>query len=238
MEPGGFMASSMLHFHKRGMSTLIGNFRKFAGAAVSAALVVSAPLAGLAALPSPASAQAVGDLDRAVGALRAIGTMQADFQQTDRNGQRMAGKLTIKRPGKIRFQYQPGVPLLIVGNGKALTMVDYEVRQVQRWPIGNSPLGALLDPTRDVKRFGTLQPAVDPNIVSIEVRDGKHPEYGVITLIFARKPSAPGGLELTSWVALDSQNRRTTIRLANQRYGMDVPDSAFRYVDPRQTGRR
>jgi outer membrane lipoprotein-sorting protein len=39
-------------------------------------------------------------------------------------------------------------------------------------------------------------------------------------------------------VALDSQNRRTTIRLANQRYGMDVPDSAFRYVDPRQTGRR
>lgn len=216
---------------------MIEQFRNSLSAAASAALVVSAPLAiGLPA--TPAAAQAETDLDRAVTALRAITTMQADFLQTDRNGQRAAGKLTIKRPGKIRFQYQPGVPMLIVGDGKALTLIDYEVRQVQRWPIGNSPLGALLDPSRDVKRFGTLQPAADPNIVSIEVRDRSHPEYGVITLIFARKPGAPGGLELVSWVALDSQNRRTTIRLANQRYGMDVPDSAFRYVDPRQTGRR
>jgi len=228
------------------MSTLIEQFRTSLGAAVSAALVVSAPLALPVAMIAPAAPaaaqaqndQAQNDLDRAVAALRAIGTMQADFQQTDRNGQRAAGKLTIKRPGKIRFQYQPGVPMLIVGDGKALTLVDYEVRQVQRWPIGNSPLGALLDPTRDVKRFGTLQPSSDPNVVSIEVRDRSHPEYGVITLIFARKAGAPGGLELVSWVALDSQNRRTTIRLANQRYGMDVPDNVFRYVDPRQTGRR
>lgn len=219
------------------MSTLIGLFRKATRAAVSAALVVSAPVAVIA-LPEPALAQPTSDLDQAVAALRAITTMQADFQQTDRNGQRVGGKLTIKRPGKIRFQYQPGVPLLIVGDGKALTMVDYEVRQVQRWPIGNSPLGALLDPTRDVKRFGTLQPSLDPNIVSIEVRDRKHPEYGVITLIFARRAGAPAGLELTSWVALDSQNRRTTIRLANQHYGVDVSDNIFRYVDPRQTGRR
>ncbi|HEY6868610.1 MAG TPA: outer membrane lipoprotein carrier protein LolA, partial [Novosphingobium sp.] len=97
---------------------------------------------------------------------------------------------------------------------------------------------ALLDPTRDVKRYATLQPVTDPRIVSIEIRDRSHPEYGVITLIFARKATVPGGLELTSWVALDSQNRRTTIRLANQRYGMDVADSAFRYTDPRPTGRR
>ena len=150
----------------------------------------------------------------------------------------MAGTLTIKRPGKMRFQYQPGVPLLIVADGNALTMVDYEVRQVQRWPIKNSPLGALLDPTRDVKKFGTLQPTTDPGIVSIEVRDRSHPEYGVITLIFNRKAGAPGGLELVGWVALDSQSRRTTIRLSNQRYGMPVADNMFRYNDPRGTPRR
>lgn len=211
--------------------------RNATGAALSAALLVSAPLAVMAPA-APALAQSPGDLDMAVGALRAITTMQADFLQTDRNGQRIAGRLTLKRPGKIRFQYQPGVPLLIVGDGKALTMIDYEVRQVQRWPIGNSPLGALLDPNRDVKKFGTLQPTNDPAIVSIEVRDRSHPEYGVITLIFQRKASAPGGLELVSWVALDSQNRRTTIRLANQRYGMAVEDKSFRYVDPRAAGRR
>ena len=47
-----------------------------------------------------------------------------------------------------------------------------------------------------------------------------------------RKPGAPGGLELNSWVALDAQNKRTTVRLSNQRYGVPVPDSAFSYVDP------
>ncbi|MDE2595357.1 MAG: outer membrane lipoprotein carrier protein LolA [Sphingomonadales bacterium] len=217
--------------------------RKLAGAALCAALVVSAPGATLAqapaaAAPSPAPAAAVTDLDRAVTALRGITTMRADFNQTDRNGQHVNGVLTIKRPGKIRFQYAPGVPMLIVSDGRALTLVDYEVRQVQRWPIGNSPLGALLDPNRDVKRFGTLQPTTDPNVVSIEVRDRSHAEYGVITLIFVRKASAPGGLELVAWVALDSQNKRTTIRLSNQQYGMAVADSAFSYNDPRRPARR
>ncbi len=216
------------------MNNLIRKLRNSAGAALCAALVVSGSGAALVgSAPVAAQAPATGDLDRAVEALRAIATMQADFLQTDRAGRSVSGKLTLKRPGRIRFEYQKGVPMLIVGDGRALTMVDYEVRQVQRWPIRNSPLGALLDPTRDVKRFGTLQPSTDPKVVVLEVRDRTHPEYGVITLIFLRKPSAPGGLELTSWVALDSQNQRTTIRLANQRYGMDVPDRAFRFVDPR-----
>jgi exodeoxyribonuclease-3 len=105
------------------------------------------------------------------------------------------------------------VPLLIVGDGKALTMIDYQVRQVQRWPIGNSPLGALLNPSKDVARFAKLLPTADSNVISLQVRDPKHPEYGTITMIFVRNGAAPGGLQLDSWVALDSQNKRTTIRL-------------------------
>jgi len=216
-------------------------YRKLAGAALCAALAVSAPLATAPVLaqgqpqqPTPAA----GDLVRAVAALRGISTLRADFTQTDRNGQRLSGVLTLKNPGKIRFQYQQGVPLLIVSDGKALTMVDYEVRQVQRWPISNSPLGALLDPKRDVSRFGRLQVTGDPNVIAIEVRDAKHPEYGVITLVFVRDSASPGGLRLTSWVALDSQNRRTTIRLANHQYGVAVADNAFRFNDPRPASRR
>ena len=219
------------------MTRLITPFRHFASAAVSAALVVSVPFALTA--PAAAQTQAVApELARAVAALRGISTLKADFTQTDRNGQRLTGVLTLKRPGRIRFQYAPGIPFLIVADGNALTMVDYEVRQVQRWPIKNSPLGALLDPTRDVARFGSLQPTNDPGVISIEVRDRSHPEYGVITMIFVTRASAPGGLELASWVALDSQNKRTTVRLANHRYGMAVPDNDFRYNDPRRTGGR
>ena len=206
------------------------------GTALGLALCAALP-ASFAAAPVPALA-AAGDLDRGVEALRAIGTMQADFTQTDRQGRTIGGKLTLKRPGKIRFEYEKSAQLLVVSNGKSLYLIDYEVDQVQRWPIKNSPLGALLDPARDVKKYGRLVPTDHTDVISIEVRDPKRPEFGVINLIFERDASAPGGLRLTHWVALDAQNHRTTVRLKNQRYGMAIADSAFRFRDPRRSSRR
>lgn len=210
--------------------------RSLAGAALSAALVVSAPAALISS--APAAAQAEGDLAKAVAALRGISTMRANFVQIDRNGKQLGGTMTLKRPGKIRFQYQKGVPFLIVADGSALTFIDYQVRQVQRWPIGNTPLGAIIDPRRDVGKYGKLQPVSSPNIVSVEVRDRAHPEYGIITLVFVRKASAPGGLELTSWAALDSQNTLTRVNLSNHQYGVGVSDNTFRFNDPRPVNRR
>lgn len=205
-------------------------------AAVASAMAFAIPAALV--LPAiPAAAQA-DRLAQAETALRAITTMRADFSQTDRNGQVVRGVLTFKSPGRIRFEYERSVNMLVVANGRSLTLIDYEVNQLQRWPIGNSPLGALLDPQRDVKRYGKLVPTSNPNVISIEVKDPKKPEYGEITLIFVRNAAAPGGYELNSWVALDAQNKRTTVRLSNQRYGMTVPNSAFNFRDPRRTGGR
>ena len=204
-------------------------------AALSLALAAATPAVLFA--PTMAQAQA-SDIDRAVAALRGVTTLRANFVQTDRSGQNVSGVLTMKRPGKIRFQYQKGVPLLIVGVGKALTMIDYEVRQVQRWPIRNSPLGALLDPGRDVMRYARLMPAANSMVVPVEVRDPKHPEYGVITMVFVRSAGAPGGLELSSWAMLDSQNAKTIVTLSNQHYGVALGDNAFKYNDPRTPTRR
>ena len=197
------------------------------------ALAFAVPAAAI--LPAVPAAAQVDRLDQAVAALRGISTMRADFSQTDRNGQAVRGVMTLKAPGRIRFEYERSVNMLIVSNGRSLTMIDYDVNQKQRWPISNSPLGALLDPRRDVKRYGRLLPTSNPSVLSIEVKDPKKPEYGTITLIFVRDASAPGGLELNSWVALDAQNKRTTVRLSNQRYGVEVPDSKFTYRDPRRT---
>ncbi|MYL98686.1 outer membrane lipoprotein carrier protein LolA [Novosphingobium sp. FGD1] len=218
------------------MNRTIKTFRSCVGAAALAALSVPALVPASTALA--ASPEDARHLSQAVEALRAIDTLKADFVQTDRSGQSVRGALTLKRPGRIRFQYEKSANMLIVGDGKALTLIDYDVRQVQRWPISNSPLGALLDPKRDVAKYGKVLSTGNPNVVSIEVRDRSHPEYGVITLIFQRKASAPGGLELTYWVALDSQNKRTTIALSNQRYGVPVTDNDFRWVDPRPRNRR
>lgn len=209
--------------------------------AAAGTLALGLSLGNSSATPSlapPAQAQSSADLDRAVTALRAISTMKANFNQIDRAGNTVTGTMTLKRPGKIRFDYGKDADLLVVSNGKSLYMIDYEVNQVERWPIKSSPLGALLDPNRDVKQFGTLVPTGSSDVLSIDVRDPNKPEFGRINLIFVRKPGAPGGLELTHWVALDAQNHRTTVRLRNHRYGVAVPDSTFTFRDPRRSSRR
>ncbi len=189
--------------------------------------------------PAPLAAQTTSsELDRVVGALRAISTMQADFEQTDRQGHVATGVMALKRPGKIRFDYGKASDFLVVSNGKSLFVVDYQVRQVERWPITNSPLGALFDPDRDVKRYGKLIPTTNPDVISVEVRDPAKPEFGVITMIFVRNASAPGGLQLSHWVALDAQNHRTTVRLSNHRYGLAIADNTFTFRDPRKATRR
>ena len=196
-----------------------------------------ASLAAVAMIAAPASAQ-TGDLAAVQQHLRSVETMTADFTQTDRNGRVLTGTLTLKKPGRIRFQYEKGVPILIVGDGKALWFLDYSVGQKQRWPIANSPLGVLLDPARDISRFARVVPGGDGRLVSVEAHDPKHPEYGRITLVFARQASAPAGLMLQGWVALDSQGNRTTIRLARQRFGIPVADNSFRFNEPRAATRR
>ncbi len=165
--------------------------------------------------------------------LKAVASMRATFSQTNDRGQVLNGTLSLKRPGKIRFEYQKGVPLLLVGDGSALVFIDYQVKQVQRWPIKNTPLGVLLDPNRDLSQYAKILPHDDQKILLVETRDPKHPEYGTITLAFYRSESAPGGLMLQGWVAVDGQNRRTIIRLSGQQFNITISDQAFKWRDPR-----
>jgi outer membrane lipoprotein-sorting protein len=202
--------------------------------ALSAMLIAPAVLA----LGTAAPAQDSGDLSEVVAHMQAVTTMTATFTQTDRNGKALTGKLLLKRPGHVRFEYQKGVPLLIVADGKSLTMIDYEVKQVQRWPIKNSPLAALLDPGKDLARFGKRVNTGDKNIISVEVKDPKRPEYGTITMVFVRQASAPGGLTLNGWVALDSKNNRTSIRLSGIKYNTPIAQSSFTWKDPRPAKRK
>jgi outer membrane lipoprotein-sorting protein len=205
-------------------------FLKHLSAAIAMAFVTPALLAAAPA-PSP-------DLAAVQANLQAVQTMTADFEQTNARGQIVSGTIQLKKPGKVRFQYQKGVPLLVVGDGKALTMIDYSVKQVSRWPIGNTPLALLIDPSKDVTRYASIIPSGRPDIVMVAGQDRKHREYGSITVSFRRSPGAPGGLMLDGWQVLDAQNNRTTVRLSNQRFNAPVDDSAFQWTDPRPKGPR
>jgi outer membrane lipoprotein-sorting protein len=198
--------------------------------------LAAVPLAAMA-LPPAVVAQSASPLAQVTTHLKSVDTMTAAFSQTDRRGRTLSGTLTMKRPGKVRFQYQKGVPLLIVGDGKALTMIDYEVKQVQRWPIGNSPLSVLLNPNQDLSRVAKVL-RNDSQTLMVQARDPKKPEFGTITIGFAKVAGAPAGLMLQGWTMLDSQNNRTTVKLSNQRFNVAVADSAFRWTDPRRRGPR
>ena len=199
-------------------------------------LAFAIPLAAALAAPAAVVAQGGSSLAKVSSHLRAVDTMTANVSQSDRRGV-LNGTITLKRPGKIRFQYQKGVPLLIVGDGKALNVIDYQVRQVQRWPIGNSPLGILLDPDKDLTRIAKVIQDT-PQALVVQARDPKRREYGTITINFTKSGSAPGGLLLQGWTMLDAQNNRTTVRLSNQRFNVAIADNAFRWTDPRRQGPR
>ena len=194
--------------------------------------LAAAPIAAALA-PVAVQAQASSPLAQVQSHLRAVDTMTANFAQTDRRGQTLTGTLTMKRPGKIRFQYQKGVPMLVVGDGKALTMIDYQVKQVSRWPIGNSPLSVLLNPNKDLSGVATVVQN-DPRVLLVRARDRKRPEFGTITIAFAKVQSAPAGLLLQGWTTIDAQNNRSTVKLSNQRFNVPVADTAFRWSDPRR----
>lgn len=196
--------------------------------------------AAIPAIPYAVSAQSVKTSAQKLAEvsrhLKAVKTMRANFVQTNRLGQSVNGSMIMRRPGKVRFEYKNDQSLLIVADGSSLNMIDYEVNQVQRWPIKNSPLSALLDSDRDLTRFGKIIPTKNENVISVEVRDPKRPEYGVITMFFNRQASAPAGLNLVGWVALDSKNNRTTVQLNNVKFNTSVSDSAFKWRDPRRRG--
>jgi len=197
------------------------------GSSFARALV---PVAVVAAA-APAAAAGSQDMARLRAHIGAVQTMTANFTQSDARGRAAAGTLQLKRPGKVRFQYGSG-DLLLVANGRTLTFIDYQVGQKSAWPLNRTPLGVLLSNSPNLKGRAQIVQSGDPRVVTVRARDPA--QYGSIALVFLRSPSAPGGLQLYGWTAIDAQNKRTTVRLSNVRYNVAVPESAFTFKEPKK----
>ena len=180
----------------------------------------------IAAVPATAA-----PLDDVAASLKATTSMTADFTQTGLDGKALTGKLTLARPGRVRFQYTKA-PLLIVADGRTLTFVDYQVGQVSQWPVRSTPLGILLASEPDLAKVARVT-AEAANGLVVEARDPKRPEFGTLSIVFARNKAAPGGLALSGWTARDAQGGLTEVRLTNTRYNADIARTAFRFRDPR-----
>jgi outer membrane lipoprotein-sorting protein len=186
----------------------------------------------MVAVAAPAQAENA-DIAKVESHLSQLQTMTANFRQTDSKNQVATGTIQLKRPGRIRFDYA-GDDLLLVGNNGKLTFIDYQVGQKSSWDLNKTPLGILLAPNPDIGRIAKVIPNKDPRVLVVRARDARHPEFGTLLLAFVRSPGAPAGLRLEGWTALDAQNKKTTVKLDNQRYNVAVPDSAFSYAEPKK----
>jgi outer membrane lipoprotein-sorting protein len=192
-----------------------------------------APVAAIA-LAAPVQAAGQAEIAKVQAHLSAVQSMTASFVQTDMRGRSSAGTLQLKRPGRVRFQYGGG-DLLLVADGKRLNFIDYQVGQKSTWPLGRTPLGVLLAANPNLKSRAQVIPSNDPRVLVVRARDPA--QFGTLILAFMREPSGPAGLKLYGWTAIDAQNKRTTVKLSNQRYNVAVPESAFSFREPSKKGR-
>ena len=176
---------------------------------------------------------AATSLDNVAASLKATTSMSANFTQTGADGKVQTGRMILARPGKIRFQYDKA-KLLIVGNGRTLTFVDYAVNQVSQWPVKSTPLGILLASDPDLTAVARLTQVNNSGVI-VEARDTKRPEFGSLAISFRSDKAAPGGLSLAGWTSFDAQGGRTTTQLSDIRYNADLSKADFGFRDPRRS---
>jgi outer membrane lipoprotein-sorting protein len=195
------------------------------GTAVAALSLAFAPIASFAAAPVSAALtpEDNADLKRIETYLGNIKSMQALFQQTNPDGSTAEGELYLSRPGKLRFEYQPPVQMLIVSDGNFVAVNDLELKSVQFFPVESTPVWFLL--REAIKLSGDVTVTRferGPKSLRVTCVQTKDPNSGAITLVFQDDP-----LVLKQWIVLDPQQRLTTVALIDPRQGVELKPEMF-----------
>jgi outer membrane lipoprotein-sorting protein len=195
------------------------------------ALLSGFSLAGLCAMTGLAAAQIPGqdqaDLARIEAYLNSIRTLKAHFSQTSADGASASGIALVQRPGKMRFQYDPPTPFLLVANHGFLTFVDAQLAQTSRIPLSRTPLGILLADRVALSGDVTVTRLVRlPGQLQVSLVRTANPGEGTLTLIFADNP-----LMLRQWVVLDQQGRQTRVAFTNMEVGARIDSDLFEHEE-------
>lgn len=154
-----------------------------------------------------------------------IKTIKADFMQISSNGGYAEGKFYIKRPGKMRLEYYPPSPVLILSNGDDLVYYDKDLDQTSHIDVDDTPAAILLNEKikLDDDDYKVTNVTKEPGAIEITIAQDGDEDEGALTLFFSTKP-----LKLKQWRVRDAQDILTTISLYNQKYGSDLENSLFK----------
>ena len=163
------------------------------------------------------------DLKRIETFLNGMETARAGFLQVSSNGAVATGKLLLSRPGKMRFEYDPPTPIMIIADGTFLIYIDKELKSpIHSW-LSTSLVGFLVE--EDIKLNGDVTVTKfkkGSNILRATLVRTKDPEQGSITLIFSDQP-----LALRQWIITDQQGIRTTVTLSNLESVLKIDPKLF-----------
>jgi outer membrane lipoprotein-sorting protein len=195
-------------------------------AALVALAVPVMPAAAAPPKPAVLSDQDRADLARVEAYLNQLRSATATFLQLADNGGVARGKFYLSRPGKMRFEYEPPTPILMVSTGGSLVYYDSLLKQTSYLPIDSTPLGLLL---RDNLKFGSevtiTQFERGPGTIRLTLVQNKDPDQGSLSLTFTDRP-----LALKQWTVIDPQRKATTITLMELQTDVKLDPKLFQFT--------
>ena len=186
----------------------------------------SATIAAQLQLDDEARAQ----LQRIEASLNSVRTVRSAFQQNSSNGEIAQGELYLERPGRLRVEYRPPVPVLVVANGRFLVYYDRKLEQVSYVPLGSTPAGILLQEHVSLADKDLVVTAFEraEGTIRVGVARAAAESEGSILLIFDDQTAT-----LRQWSVTDAQGITTLVTLVAPFFNVGIDPSLFVFKDPR-----
>lgn len=210
-------------------------FSALLAAALLAAGLSLAPIPGggsaRAAAPSGETEARAKLIQRVEAYLNGIKTLRARFLQIGPTGGIARGTVLISRPGKLRIEYDPPSPVLILTQGDYLMLYDKELASRSYTPLADSLAGFLVRPKiRFSGDVAVRQVRQTKGVIRISVVKADAPDSGVLTLVFSNSP-----LQLRQWVIVDDQGAETRVSLEDTQVNVALDSDAFEFDFPDPT---
>ncbi|HRE60143.1 MAG TPA: outer membrane lipoprotein carrier protein LolA, partial [Micropepsaceae bacterium] len=164
--------------------------------------------------------------------LNSIKTMSGEFTQVSSDGGTSEGTFYLKKPGRLRFEYLPPTPLLVVADGYVIAVEDTKLETQDRYPLVESPLLVLLNDDVDLSTNENITKVESrPGELRITARADEEELRGTVTFVFSMPE-----ISLRYWVVSDPQGLEVTVILAGVKSGVTLSDSLFEIRDPGEDG--
>lgn len=154
-------------------------------------------------------------------------TAEGRFTQVAENQLPSSGRFAIRRPRRMRFDYDAPSPLLIVADGTTIAVADRELETVDRFPLSNSILRFLLQEDPDFEaKANIVNVEQNDQFVAITLADKSEQTEGNLSLLFSNPD-----YELLGWRIVDSIGVTTEVYLHDVKKNHKLSPRLFRLDD-------